>query len=111
MHAGRLCRVEPGDTTEVPMFATSCPCAMTTSGSRRPRGDQGQQGTRKCAQATSTGGAAATLAAAARDSGAFPPAAAIEHGELDLMATFAQCLLDLGDEGAEVRVGRARIHL
>ena len=35
----------------------------------------------------------------------------VEHGEVDVVTAFAQCVLELRDERAEIRVVRARIHL
>ena len=91
------------------MLRTSRPCAVTTSGASRLDAIS-PAGTRKCAQTTSGRAARRTLRAQP-EVAPLASGAAIEHGELELVAALAQRVGELGDEHAEVGIGRPGIHL
>ena len=91
------------------MLRTSRPCAVTTSGASTSEANR-PAGTRKCAHTTSGRAARRTRRRSSRNL-ALPPAAAVEHGKLDLVPAFAERALALRDEDAEVRVVGARVHL
>ena len=94
------------------MFATSCPCAVTTSGARSASAPIRPVGNRKWAWTTS-GARPRRCDSASRQRGPASPAPRprVQDGEVDVVSPGAQRVDHLCHERAEIRVPRPRIHL